>query len=180
MKKRRTLKVTSMLLALIMVFCALPLTSALAVTAEDALEGFKLGENFTITSEVVQDGQSAIKHTSAEESTMSIGAVDVKKNDTYLLTGWLRRADASGVAKLTVKGEGVEENVESEDVGRWTYYSKEINSGENTQLTVTATGKGEVYFDAIGLKGKAVPEENLIMNGGFEDGTIGWGNNASI
>ena len=78
MKKRRTLKVTSMLLALIMVFCALPLTSALAVTAEDALEGFKLGENFTITSEVVQDGQSAIKHTSAEESTMSIGAVDGK------------------------------------------------------------------------------------------------------
>ncbi len=175
MKKRRTLKVTSMLLALIMVFCALPLTSALAVTAEDALEGFKLGENFTITSEVVQDGQSAIKHTSAEESTMSIGAVDVKKNETYLLTGWLRRADASGVAKLTVKGEGVEVNVESEDVGRWTYYSKEINSGENTQLTVTATGKGEVYFDAIGLKGKAVPEENLITNGGFEDGTMGWG-----
>ena len=155
MKTKRSVKITAMLLALIMAFCVLPLTNALAESPEDTLDGFELATGFAITKDVKQDGESAIMYENSRAGTMVVGNVEVKANTQYLMTAWLRREGATDTAKVTVKGNGVNETIASNTVGEWSYYSVSFDSGENTELVVTATGRGKVYFDAINMKGQS-------------------------
>ena len=137
MKTKRSVKITAMLLALIMAFCVLPLTNALAAVPEDTLDGFELATGFAITKDVVQDGESAIMYEGTKAGTMIVGNVEVKANTQYLLTAWLRREGATDTARITVKGDGVNEAIVSNSVGSWNYYSVSFNSGDNTELLVT-------------------------------------------
>ena len=174
MKTKRSVKITAMLLALIMAFCVLPLTNALAESPEDTLDGFELATGFAITKDVKQDGESAIMYEGSRAGTMVVGNVEVKANTQYLMTAWLRREGATDTAKVTVKGNGVNETIASNTVGEWSYYSVSFDSGENTELVVTATGRGKVYFDAINMKGQSRPAKNLITDGDFENSSAGF------
>lgn len=180
MNLKRLRRMTAVLLTLAAICTMLPGLDAATVTAKDPLNGFEWSEPFGVYDEDPADGDTAIRYADPSKKSMSAGTVTVEKNTDYVLSAWMKKENAEDLAEVSITGNHLLQTLTCQQTGEWGYYSQQIHSGENTQLAITLTGQGTVFFDAVRLSGLAVEAENLIPNGDFEQGNTGWEDDSRV
>ena len=105
--------------------------------------------------------------------------VNVEENTDYIFTFYAKGNKSGSDMAVTVK-DADSNNIEKIVPDNTSYFKKytcTVNSGNNKQLKIFFNGNGGdgntyMYFDEVSLV--KADDGNLLVNGGFEDGTYGW------
>ncbi len=172
MKHKRTTKALGLFLAVLMcVSVMVPMVGTAAVEAVatepvDTLNGWTLGEGYSVTSLWVYEGSYALAHTGVRSEAVS-DSITLTEGVTYYFSVYVRAVDEN--AQVTVKVGDYE--LTSTKTGVWeTLGVKLLGDGREQAITVSATG--EAYIDGVSLRPFA-EADNMLRNASFDSGA--WG-----
>ena len=161
-------KVFSRFLAVVMVLImALGLVPSVYAAEPDTetLDGWSLGEGYSVNSQWVYEGSYSLKHEGAQ-SEAKTDAITLKDGTDYFVTVYVKAVDD---AEVTVDFAG--QKLVSEGTGTWEKLLVNVQ-GKGVAEVMTVTAKGEAYIDGISVRPFEKGEE-LLSVGTFD--TTGWG-----
>ena len=137
-----------------------------------SLDGWQLGEGFTVVTDDVKEGVNALKYVGGAEGTAKTDDIALAKKKNYIVSAWIKKSAQADVAKIALDGTDIV--IEADGAGAWVYYSKEFSSGDLEKTSITLTAKGDVLFDEVNICEVYDTAIELVKNGDFENGTTGW------
>lgn len=162
MKNKRFL---TLVLAVVMAMSVMfgVMSTAFAVESDiDTLNGWTLGEGYSVDSIWVYEGSYSLKHTGAESKAIS-EELTLEDGVTYYVAAAARPAEAGAKVSIDFAGQ----TMETTGSGSWEQLSA-IVLGNNDVEKITVSATGLAYIDGIMVR-PFREGENLITNGSLDN-----------
>ncbi len=137
-----------------------------AAEPADTLNGWTLGEGYSVTGTWVYEGSYALAHAGAQSEAVS-DSITLTDGVTYFISAYVRAVDED--SRVTVRIGGAV--MESTKTGVWEELSVKV-LGDGSEQTITVSATGTAYIDGISARPFA-EADNLLSNASFENGA--WG-----
>ena len=134
-----------LIMCLSMLFSAIPVAFAKGEDSE-LLDGWTIGEGYSVTSTWVHEGSYALEHTGTASDAVS-EAMELEKDITYYVTAYVRPETADSKIKISFAGQ----TMESESSGKWEELSA-IVLGDGSKQKITITAIGDAQIDGISVR----------------------------
>lgn len=132
---------------------------------------------YTITAEDAQEGANALRIHGIGNYTAVRRTISVAANTKYVLSFYAKKSGNDNAFVKIFRGDTEDADALLSQInmtsGEWRRYTYELDLGEDTQFRILIfDGGATAYYDNFALT--KVDAGKLILDGGFENGGLGW------
>ena len=144
---------------------------------EDQLWSLPTNGFYSITDEDAQDGNYSLMINGIGNYTAVRRTINIEANTKYILSFYAKKTGNDNAFVKIFNGDTEDDSALLRQINvtgdQWQRYTYDINIGEQTKFRILIfDGGAKAYYDNFSLL--KVDSDKLIVDGGFENGGLGW------